>query len=142
MSKENAMRFFMSMEVNSDLKSQYLAVFSKDELQTLDEAEKDKIFEREILSMAKEAGFEFSIDEFKELQVSSKEGKLSDEELDKVVAGQAHGDFKVTIVCEQLSDNSLLNKYVKNYPNDCPHFQGVFYNTSACCNCKHLDLRT
>ena len=131
----------MSMEMNSDLKNKYLGVVSRGNLQTLDEAEKDKLFEREILPMAKEAGFEFSIVELKELQVSSKDGKLPDEELDQVVGGEAQFRYSGCIHCTKFEDPEYIKKSMASngFNYVCPGYKyhPHFGMTNRCDSCQY-----
>ncbi len=142
MSKENAMRFFMSMEMNSDLKSKYVDVVSKGELQTLEEAEKDKLFEREILPIAKGAGFEFSIDELKEFQASLKEGELSDEDLDQVVGGEGQMRYSGCIHCSKFEDPEYIKKAMATRNGDkyvCPGYEyhPHYASMNRCVSCEY-----
>lgn len=138
MSQESAMRFLMLLERDSDLKGKYLSAFT--EMEKLDEAEKGKLLEREILPMAKEAGFEFSIDELKEFQGAAKTGELSDEDLDKVVGGEGQMRYYGCVHCTKYEDPSYIKKSMDSNGFDyvCPSYQyhPHFGMTNRCDSCQ------
>ncbi|PKM76285.1 MAG: hypothetical protein CVU90_13180 [Firmicutes bacterium HGW-Firmicutes-15] len=147
MSKENAMRFFKLVEENHELKEKYLTVIIKYFRQKLSQEEQDKIFVGEILPLAREAGFEFTLDELKELETSSQSAQLSDEELEKVVAG-ADGAYSVDMWCD-VADNSTMEKSllagIGNYDGmyKCPKYEvdKNYRYSYNCRTCKNFNFR-
>jgi predicted ribosomally synthesized peptide with nif11-like leader len=139
MSIESAMRFFMSMEMNSELKNKYLGVIS--DVQKHDEAEKDKVIEQEILPLAKEAGFEFSIAELKEFQATLKEGKLSDDDLEQVVGGYVQLRYPGCIHCFKYDDPEYIRKAMASdgFSYVCPgySYHPHFSKDNRCDSCEN-----
>ena len=91
MSKENAKLFYEELAKNEALQEKFKVIGKKYEGQTSDEVQMDLIYQNEILPIAKESGFEFTLAEFKEYKqevTQPQSGKLSDDELDNVAGGQ------------------------------------------------------
>ena len=91
MSKENAKLFYEELAKNEALHEKFEVIGKKYEGQTSDEVQMDLIYQNEILPIAKESGFEFTLAEFKEYKqevTQPQSGKLSDDELDNVAGGQ------------------------------------------------------
>lgn len=139
MSKESAMRFFILLERNQDLKSKYEGVVS--EMEKVDEAEKDKLVEGRILPMAKEAGFEFGIADFKEFLVSLNNGELSDDELEQVVGGYVQVRVSACVHCWKYDDASMVQKAIDSNGFDylCPEYKyhPHFAMTNTCESCQY-----
>jgi|GEM_PF-6753879 len=139
MSKENAMRFFILLERKSNLKDKYMTII--DEMEKLDEAERDKLIELQILPMATEAGFEFSIADFKEFMVSINTGKLSDDELEQVVGGYVQVRVNACVHCFKLDDASLVQKAINSNGFDyvCPSYKyhPHYAMTNTCESCEY-----
>ena len=81
--------FFEAMAKDEALRARFEAIRSKHTDQKPDEAERDAIWQNEILPLASSEGFEVTLEDLKEVQAahSSQNGKLSDDELDAVVGG-------------------------------------------------------
>jgi hypothetical protein len=147
MSKENAVQFITLVEENDELKEKYFGLIIKYFGQKLSQHEQDKIFIDEILPMAKEAGFEFTLDEFKQTQTSSIGAQLSNEELEKVVAG-ADGAYSADMWCD-VADNSTMEKAllagIGNYDGmyKCPKFEPDknYRYSYSCRTCKNFNFR-
>jgi len=90
MSKENAKLFYEELAKNEALQGKFEFIGKKYEGQKFDEVQMDLIYQNEILPIAKESGFEFTLAELKEYKqdvTQPQSGKLSDEELDAVAGG-------------------------------------------------------
>jgi len=90
MSKENAKLFYEELAKNEALQEKSEVIGKKYEGQKFDEVQMDLIYQNEILPIAKESGFEFTLAELKEYKQDVKQpqsGKLSDDELDAVAGG-------------------------------------------------------
>jgi len=90
MSKENAKLFYEELAKNEALHEKFKVIGKKYEGQKFDEVQMDLIYQKEIMPIAKGAGFEFTLAELKEYKQDVKQpqsGKLSDEELDAVAGG-------------------------------------------------------
>jgi len=90
MSKENAKLFYEELAKNEALQGKFEVIGKKYEGQTSDETQMDLIYQNEILPIAKESGFEFTLAELKEYKqavTQPQSGRLSDEELDAVAGG-------------------------------------------------------
>jgi len=90
MSKENAKLFYEELAKNEALQGKFEVIGKKYEGQKFDEVQMDLICQNEILPIAKESGFEFTLAELKEYKqevTQPQSGKLSDEELDAVAGG-------------------------------------------------------
>jgi hypothetical protein len=139
MSKENAMRFFILLERKSDLKDKYLSIVN--EMENLDEAKRDKLIELQILPMATEAGFEFSIANFKEFLVSISTGELADDELEQVVGGYVQVRVNACVHCFKLDDASLVQKAINSNGFDyvCPSYKyhPHYGMTNTCESCEY-----
>lgn len=136
MSKENAVRFLMRLEWDGDLKTRYLSAANK--MQKIDDVEKGKLFEQEIQPIAREAGCDFSFDEWKEFQVSPQDGELSDDDLDKVVGGEGQLYTSVWLHCTKYEDPEYIRKSMKEYLTyKCPGYEyhphfGMTYRCDSC----------
>lgn len=139
MSKESAMRFFIMLERKSDLKDQYASIV--DEMEKLDDPGKDKLTELKILPMAKEAGFEFTVDDYKEFLSSVSSGELSDDELDKVVGGYVQVRVSACVHCFKLDDAALVQKAINSNGFDyvCPSYKyhPHYAMTNTCESCEY-----
>jgi len=90
MSKENAKLFYEELAKNEALHEKFEVIGKKYEGQKFDEVQRDLIYQNEILPIAKESGFAFTLAELKEYKQDVKQpqsGKLSDEELEAVAGG-------------------------------------------------------
>ena len=91
MSKENVKLFYEELAKNEALQEKFKVIGKKYEGQTTDEVQMDLIYQNEILPIAKESGFEFTLAELKEYKqevTQPQSGKVSDEELGAVAGGQ------------------------------------------------------
>ena len=92
MSKENIKLFNEKLGSDATLQGKLKAINDKHGNKTLEGEEFDAIYENEIIPLAKESGFDFTLADVKEyIEVlgQSKTGQLSDDELNAVSGGQA-----------------------------------------------------
>lgn len=92
MAKENVGKFFEAVMAEDEKKSKLQELGKGYEGKQPDDAERAKLTEEHILPMAKEMGFEFTLEELKayeteQIEARKAEYELSDDELDKVAAG-------------------------------------------------------
>ncbi len=102
----------------------------------------------EIIPLAKENGFDFSLEDMKELGKSNA-NTLSDDELEQVAGGRgqfstSYSYYEQTIIstlfCELAPDDSTFITLYNSFPNNCLDFVHVGCGSSHifCGNCKHL----
>lgn len=103
MSKENVRLFYSALAEDKVLQEKFKVintrVAEKYKGKLLDKKLMDESFQRELLPVAKEAGFEFSLDELNAYATEAKEaGELADSELAAVAGGAyyclGHGNYK------------------------------------------------
>lgn len=90
MSQENVKGYFDALGKNKELLEKISALNKKYEGAELSPAQLDLALERELLPLAKEFGFEFTLEEYKAYAKemnAPKTGKLEDDELDAVSGG-------------------------------------------------------
>ncbi len=90
MSQENVKGYFETLAKNKELQEKLTKLNKKYEGADLTQAQLDLACERELLPLAKEYGFEFTLEEYKAyaLEMSvPKTGKLDDDELEAVSGG-------------------------------------------------------
>lgn len=138
MSKENAKQFMTALENDLDLKSRYDGITEqlKKEDQTI-AAWKKAILEK-VIPFAKENGYDFSLDDLKNLQNTARD-ELSDEDLEQISGGRGvYGSY----YCDMVSDDRMFAIFVE-YGSlaGCPDWQGANgYSRSCrfCVNYKHV----
>lgn len=154
MSKENATRFMMMKDKDETIKNAFDAIMGKYEGKILSKDEQDKALREEIIPLAKEYGYEFTLEDFAKLQA---DGKLSDEELGQITGGR--GEFSKTYTCHFLTGTTILhNTYSCDYApddqtfetrynqfqnNNCPDYKnpGIGAPQRICINCEHMHER-
>jgi hypothetical protein len=94
MSKANAQKFIKLMEEDEKLKAQVEKIVGKHSKKNLTREAAEKLINEEIMPIAKQKGLEFT---YAELLNSN--GKLSDDELDKVVGGVTDGNGNWMTMC-------------------------------------------
>lgn len=90
MSKENVKLFYGALTENKNLQEKITKANEKYAGQKIDKETIELILQDELLPIAKEAGFEFTLDELKEYEWENKQsaaGRLSDDELTAVAGG-------------------------------------------------------
>ena len=152
MSKENAIRFMMVKDKDEAIKNAFDAIMGKYQGKILSKNDQDKVLKEEIIPLAKQYGYEFTLEDFAELQT---EGKLSDEELGQITGGRGEysdshtlnspfGPIPVTTVfsCDYASDNETFRTRCKYGDTNCPDFEynGNGDRRKICYNCAHLHL--
>jgi hypothetical protein len=152
MSKENALRFMIIKDKDESIKNAYDSVIGKHREKNLSEAEQDNVLREEIVSLAKQCGFDFTPQEMIDLKETAK-GKLSDEELDEIVGGR--GGFSrslsitfdfphlynltATTCCDSAPDDNTFRKRYMQSITDCPNYIWSNYGSDyhACNTCKN-----
>lgn len=140
MSQENVLRFIELLDQNQEFKSKCVDVMKKYLGQTLSQAELDRVYQEEILPITREAGFEITPDEFKELQNSPQSGQLSDEELGNVLGGSEWTFFGRTVYLRCYKDGEV-KETLENKNYKCPKYErnpNVGIPGSACGTCKYF----
>jgi hypothetical protein len=131
MSKENAIRFIEMKERNENIKSAFNSIMSKYEGKSLSEAEWGNVIQKEVIPLAESSGYDFTLDDIKELQTSSL--KLSDDEMSEVAGGR--GQFTETL--DPYSE--YFGRVVITYSNSCDYapddatFRARYYETTNSC---------
>ncbi|HHW47907.1 MAG TPA: Nif11 family protein [Clostridiaceae bacterium] len=90
MSEENVKLFYEMLAENRDLQEKVKKAGEKYTGQNMDKETVELIMQNELLPLAKEAGFEFTLEELKEfaqINYQGETGMLSDDELNAVVGG-------------------------------------------------------
>lgn len=90
MSQKNVKLFYEELSKNKELQEKITKANEKYTGQKIDEKSIDLILQNELLPIAKEAGFDFTLEELYEFAKKSNQsfgGRLSDDELDAVVGG-------------------------------------------------------
>jgi predicted ribosomally synthesized peptide with nif11-like leader len=90
MSKENVKLFYEALPENRSLQEKFKKANEKYAGQKIDKEAINLILQNELLPIAKEAGFDFTLDEFKEYAQENNQsaaGRLSDDELAAVAGG-------------------------------------------------------
>lgn len=90
MSKENVKLFYEALSKDAALQEKSKAIAKKHEGQKLEQAQLDRIYQQELIPLAKGAGYDFTLDELKEY--AREIGKIgprevSEEELAAVAGG-------------------------------------------------------
>jgi C-terminal processing protease CtpA/Prc len=125
MSKENAIRFLMMKDKDDSIKSAFNTITDKYAGRNLSEDERDKMLQEEIISLAKEYGYDFTPEDFKELQKPDAY-RLSDKELDGVTGGRgqfvhvsvSHGStlYTITLSCKFMPNDMIFRPLVLYNP--------------------------
>jgi hypothetical protein len=148
MSIENAMGFFEKVRTDQDLKSKYQDILGNLREKSITE-KLVKTVEQEVISLAKSAGYDFSVEELKDYKKIAPK-QLSEEELDMIVGGRGEfeenmGVFKKTHICNcnNIDTNIFKNHFNASWDNNCPYYIKLpgsrdFY-TSKCHSCKNYD---
>jgi len=91
-SQESLTSFYETLSRDESLKAKLQAIVSAHPEQTVDESQRERLWENEILPLAKSEGFDFTLADVKALQAAERRqtGPLADEELDAVVGGRLH----------------------------------------------------
>jgi predicted ribosomally synthesized peptide with nif11-like leader len=90
MSKENVKKFYEALAEDKALQAKSIAIGKKYEGQKLDEAQSNLIYQEELVPLAKDAGYDFTLAELKEYGAADKESgmrEVSEEELAAVAGG-------------------------------------------------------
>ena len=91
MSVENAKKFYEALSQDEAMKQKFVELSQKYQGQQMDEAKAMATMEQEALPLAKQLGYEFSLDELKaygeEMQQADMNRELSDSELEAVTGG-------------------------------------------------------
>ena len=92
MSVENAKKFYEAVSQDETMKQKFVELSQKYQGQQMDEAKMKLITEEEVLPMAKQIGYSFTMDDLKaygeEMQQAKMNRELSDSELEAVSGGQ------------------------------------------------------
>ena len=131
MTKQNAEQFISEMEKDGELKSKYSKILIEYEGKNLSLKEWDRIILEKIIPLAKESGYEFSLENLNELYKPSLE-ELSDEELVQVSGGRGtYGSY----YCDMVQDDQMFEIfYTYGSLAGCSKFQG--HNSSDCRSCR------
>jgi hypothetical protein len=88
---ENVKKFYEAVSQDDSLKQKFVELSQKYQGQTMDEAKAMMLTEQELLPMAKQMGYLFTMDDLKAFGEDMKQAKmnreLSDEEMQAVVGG-------------------------------------------------------
>jgi len=90
MSKENVKLFYEAMAKDKSLQEKAKTISKKYEGQKSDDMQTDEIYQRDLIPLAKEAGYEFTLDELKEYSMEANKPtmrEVSEEELAGVAGG-------------------------------------------------------
>ncbi len=87
MAKEDVQRFYEALSQNEELQKKFMVL---NEIPA--EARQENIIESRLIPLAKEAGFDFTLEELKEYSQSQKK-PLSNEELAAVTGGKVGGNM-------------------------------------------------
>ena len=91
MSVENVKKFYEAVSQDEALKQKFVELSQKYQGQPMDEAKGMSLMEQEVLPLAKQVGYSFSIDDLKTYEVEMQQAKmnceLSDEEMEAVTGG-------------------------------------------------------
>ena len=91
MSAENVKKFYEAVSRDEALKQKFIELSQKYQGQSMDEAKGMSILEQEALPIAKQLGYEFTIDDLKsygeEMKQANMNCELSDEEMQAVAGG-------------------------------------------------------
>ena len=91
MSVENVKKFYEVLSQDKEIQQKFIDLNQKYQGQQMDEAKGMSIFEQEALPLAKQLGYEFTIDDLKSYGEEMKQAKmgceLSEEEMQAVVGG-------------------------------------------------------
>jgi hypothetical protein len=96
MVKENVKLFCEALVKDKGLQEKFKAISKKYEGQKLEEAQVDRIYRNELLPLASEAGFKFTLAELKGYAAEAKKPamhQLSEQELTAVAGGFSFGVF-------------------------------------------------
>ena len=111
MSVENVENFYAAISQDETVKQRFNELNQKYQGVAMNAAKTDAILEQELLPLAKELGFEFTLAEIKaygeEMQQASRNGELSVAELDIVAGGRGGGG--ASLICVLLGVNEGLN---------------------------------
>jgi hypothetical protein len=121
----------------------------KYERKKLSEDEWDYILKEEIMPLAKKNGFDFTQEDFEQLQ-NPIEGKLSEEELDKVTGGRGeitlsfrnkyHHNITYHAYCDYVPDDQTFRMRYDQNPTDCPNFVPYGNYDRICMRCENCRL--
>jgi len=92
MSKENVKLFYEALAKDKALQEKAIAIGKKYESQKLDDAKTNFIYQQELVPLAKDAGYDFTLAELQEYASEIKKPgmrEVSEEELTAVAGGQA-----------------------------------------------------
>lgn len=149
MSKENALRFMIAKDKDKTIKNEMNVIMDTYERENLSEDEWDRVLKEEIMPLAQKHGFDFSLEDFKQLQKPT-EGKLSDEELDKVTGGR--GEITLSFrnkyrhiisyhaYCDYAPDDQTFRMRYDQHPTDCPNFVPYGDYDRICMRCENCRL--
>ncbi len=145
MSKDNFFRFIMLTDLDKDLKKKYEEIMDKCKFKTLTKGNWDKVIKEELIPLAKENGFEFSLEDMKE-QEKPTYGEISDDDLEQVAGGRAEythtynfgkGDIRKKYSCEFASDESTF-ELIFNLNSRCPNYSERVSAGVSCSSCNNL----
>ncbi|HEX2926373.1 MAG TPA: hypothetical protein VHP38_08990 [Ruminiclostridium sp.] len=150
MAKEDALRFMVIKEKDTEIKSAFDSLMGKYEGKNLSKDEWVKVIQKEVIPFANKYGYDFTSEDLAELQ----KAKMSDEELDQVVGGR--GQFTqtntyqtmfgtisntYTMACDLAPDDQTFTARFHQGPSlDCPDYVyiGRGCHLRACMSCAHL----
>ncbi len=93
MAKENVKLFYEALAADKNLQNKVIKTNEKYNGQQIDKETFEQIFKKEFLPIAKEAGFDFTWEEFIEVMEENKDTKkISDDELVAVAGGTGNLD--------------------------------------------------
>ncbi len=132
MSKDDLIRFIMQTEVDKSLKEKYNVI--------MDKLKGDKAITEELIPLAKENGFEFSLEDMKELWKDPKT-ELSDDELERVAGGEFR--FRFVQICKANVDQATFKLYRAQDTNECPNYVIKFSPPTprACLTCINYESK-
>lgn len=88
MSKEDVQRFYKALSQDEALQKKFMVL---NEIPA--EAQQESSIESQLIPLAKEAGFDFTLEELKEYAQAQKKQPLSNEELAAVTGGKVEGNM-------------------------------------------------
>ncbi len=101
MSTENVKKFYEAVSQDEALKQKFVELSQKYQGQQMDKEKMKLITEEEVLPIAKEMGYSFTMDDFnsygKEIQQMNMNCELSDTEMQAVAGGSSRSGFCILI---------------------------------------------
>ncbi len=140
MSKEDLNEFMMLTEADKSLKEKYNRIMYKLQGKNATDEDWNKVILEELIPLAKENGFELSLEEIKSLGEKTT-SVLSDDELREVVGGSVRVVSRGYLVyCHMPSiDEETFRIHLDSYNNDCIYYTAA-EEYRKCYDCGHFNV--